>query len=127
MNALDTALAQLRDLMQKVGAYDVEIRTRVDGRVWIEVIDNRGITAVRIEADLDPDSAIVSPNEAMRGAFGESGRTSWMNWLRSPRLNSAVVRVAVETRFSFSRFSDVRAVDVMGQYSLGKQESSLRA
>ena len=43
----------------------------------------------------------------MLGVFGSrcvlTGSTSWMNWLRRPRLNNAVHSVAVLTAFSFSR------------------------
>src|SRR5690242_10074001 len=38
-------------------------------------------------------------------AFGFSGCTSWMNWLRRPRLNRAVHKVGVLTVFRRSRVS----------------------
>jgi hypothetical protein len=41
----------------------------------------------------------------MLGRPGLSGRTSWMNWWRRPRLNSAVHSVAVLTPMSFWRVS----------------------
>src|SRR5256885_10982396 len=48
----------------------------------------------------------------MFGSAGFSGRTSWMNWLRRPRLNSAVQRVAVLTAASCARVSFFTVVDL---------------
>ncbi|MNO10148.1 hypothetical protein D3C81_2338170 [compost metagenome] len=41
----------------------------------------------------------------MFGRLAFSGRTSWMNWLRRPRLKSAVHRVAVLTPANLARVS----------------------
>src|SRR6056297_1283189 len=48
--------------------------------------------------------------------FGASGCTSWMNWLRRPRLNSAVHRVAVLTCDSFSWVVSLRLISVVSRY-----------
>ena len=39
----------------------------------------------------------------MFGRLPFKGRTSWTNWLRRPRLNKAVHRVATLTCISFAR------------------------
>src|SRR5690606_26540423 len=46
----------------------------------------------------------------MLGSPACSGRTSWMNWLRRPRLNSAVHSVAVLTAARRARVVSDRAV-----------------
>ena len=54
---------------------------------------------------------------------GFSGRTSWIIWLRSPRLKSAVAKVAVLTVFSFSRVSTFRFVIIQVPDFLSVQDS----
>jgi hypothetical protein len=68
---LDAALAAFRALLDELGLFDAEIVVRVDGRVTIQLHDDRYFTKHRLHADLNKDSSVLPPDAVMHGAFAE--------------------------------------------------------